>query len=80
MELKISFIIRHFLYFWHSTSHNDLTSTPFGVFRGGALVTSLLKFKIQRSLLTLRELSQSMGKIEFSNTAKNRTNPVPYAA
>ena len=43
-------------------------------------MTSLLKFKIQRSLLTLRQLSQSMDKIEFSNTAENRSNPVSYSA
>ena len=35
-------------------SHNDLFRTPFGVFRGGAKMTSLLKFTVLTSLLTLR--------------------------
>ena len=41
--------IRHFL---HCTTHKDLFRTSFGVFRGGAKMTSLLKFKVLTSLLT----------------------------
>ena len=43
------------------------------VFHGGAKVTSLQKFRVLTSCLMSRELSQPMGKTEFSSTVKNRT-------
>ena len=49
------FILPHFFYFGHSnTSHNDRFRTSFGVFRNGAKVTSLLKFRVLMSRLTSR--------------------------
>ena len=50
----------------------------FGIFRGGAKVKSLLIFRGLTSLLTSHELSEAMGKTEFSSTTKYRTNSVSY--
>ena len=46
----------------------------FGVNCGGAKMTSLLKFSSDITFSGAYELSQPMGKTEFSSTAKNRTN------
>ena len=50
MTLKILFIIRHFLHFCHFTSHNDIFRKSFGIFRGGAKMTSLMKLRGLTSL------------------------------
>ena len=56
-------------------SHNDPFQTSLCVFCGGAKMTSLLKFKVSDITFNVAcELSQPMGKTEFSRIAKNRTN------
>ena len=54
MAFKIVIYLSSLFYFWYSMSHNDLLRTSFGVFRGAAKVTSLLKFRVLMSLLTSR--------------------------
>ena len=57
-------------------SHIDLR-TSFSVFEGAAKMTSLIKFRVLKSVFIVAcELSQPMGKTDFSSTAKIRTNSV----
>ena len=50
--------------------------TTFSVFIGWCKMTSLLKLSSDVTFNVACELSQPMGKTEFSSTAKNRTNSV----
>ena len=54
MTLKIVIYICHCFHFSHFTSNNDLFRMSFCGFRGGANMTSLLKFTVLKSLLTSR--------------------------
>ena len=56
LPMTLKNIIYHssFLSFLKFTSHTDLFRTSFGVFRGGAKMTSLLEFSVLTSLLTPR--------------------------
>ena len=76
MTLKIIIYHSSLIRSRHFTSHNDLFRTLFGVFHGGAKVTSFLKLNSDVTFNVACELSRPRGETEFSIIAKNRINSV----
>ena len=76
MSLKLLFIIRNFFYF---DILRRITTFPNAIRSFSWWCKSDVTSEIYSSDVTFSiacELSQPMGKTEFSSTAKNRTNPV----